>query len=71
MESRFQAPPWFVARHSFAESPSLKACSEKYDPECKMSRVLFTDKNQNARCQRQDSRYDNRDGDVKQQSDSD
>ena len=32
--------------------------------------LLFANENQNARCQRQDSHYDSRDGDVKQQSDS-
>jgi hypothetical protein len=32
--------------------------------------VLFANENQNARCQRQDSHYDGRDGNVEQQSDS-
>ena len=32
--------------------------------------LLFANENENARCQRQDSHYDSRDGDVKQQSDS-
>jgi len=32
--------------------------------------LLFANENQNARCQCQDSRYDGRDGDVEQQSDS-
>jgi hypothetical protein len=32
--------------------------------------LLFANENQNTRCQRQDSNYDGRDGDVEQQSDS-
>jgi hypothetical protein len=33
--------------------------------------LLFANENQNASCQRQNSHYDGRDGDVEQQSDSD
>ena len=36
-----------------------------------MNYMLLTDKDQNAGRQRQDPHYDSRDGDVKQQSDSD
>jgi hypothetical protein len=32
--------------------------------------LLLANENQNARCQRQDSHYDRRDGDVEQQRDS-
>jgi hypothetical protein len=35
-----------------------------------ISGSLFANENQNASCQRQNSHYDRRDGDVKQQSDS-
>jgi len=33
--------------------------------------LLFANENQNASCQREDSHYDGRDGNVEQQSDSD
>ena len=45
----------------------LKSRGEDQDPK---EALLFADQNQNPRCQRQDSHYYGRDGDVEQQGDS-
>jgi hypothetical protein len=56
-----------IPKNSELDYPSLlKGRREDQDQEM----LLFANENQNARCQRQDSHYDCRDGDVEQQSDS-
>jgi hypothetical protein len=59
-----------IARNAVELSVVSRCFPENENQQCDYRSALLSNKNQNPRCQRQDSHYDGRDGDVEQQSDS-
>ena len=59
-----------IARNAVELSVTSRCFPENENQQCDYRSALLANENQNAGCQRQDSHYDGRDGDVEQQSDS-